>query len=231
MQKERGNEPCPLARTFLLLNIHLRYLQALKHADLFSDFHGFILTGWQRYDHFASLCELLPVSIASLAINIKLIRNFVLTDVDAEVILRSLKCPADTTINELIAGEAKCHFPGYKVRDSIWDFMIIKHHYDNASWIHNRESAYLQRSQMYLNASNPFYVDAVGNSYRKYLERLDKIMDRLRTSMNDIFFKDVFVEFMTDYVNPFYDDLKARLASVDTIDRRKTYRARPWFQK
>ncbi|KAL6741991.1 hypothetical protein Aduo_015192 [Ancylostoma duodenale] len=109
--------------------------------------------------------------------------------------------------------------------------MIIKHHYDNASWIHNRESAYLQRSQMHLNASNPFYVDAIGNSYRKYLERLDKITDRLRTSMDDIFFKDVFVEFMTDYVNPFYDDLKARLASINAIDRRKTYQARPWFRK
>ncbi|EYC13050.1 hypothetical protein Y032_0045g1239 [Ancylostoma ceylanicum] len=96
--------------------------------------------------------------------------------------------------------------------------MVVKHHYDNASWIHNRESAYLQPSQMHLNASNPFYVDAIGNSYRKYLDRLDKIVDRLRTSMNDIFFKDVFVEFMTDYVNPFYDDLKSRAGTRDGCD-------------
>ena len=31
------------------------------------NFDGIIITGWSRYDHFLSLCELLPYSIPSLA--------------------------------------------------------------------------------------------------------------------------------------------------------------------
>nr|CDJ96743.1 CBN-HEX-2 protein [Haemonchus contortus] len=207
------------------------YLQAEQYDELFSDFHGFILTGWQRYDHFASLCELMPVSMASLAINLKIVRNYAVTDSDGEQILRILKCPSETTIGQVIFGEDKCHFAGYKVRDSIRDFMMVKQQYENASWVHNREAAYLQRSQIRLNASNPFYVDAIGRSYQKSITRLDKIMDQLKSSMNDIFFKDVFVEFSTDYILPFYDELKQRLNSVAAIDAQRTYRARPWFRR
>ncbi|KHJ87873.1 hypothetical protein OESDEN_12341 [Oesophagostomum dentatum] len=71
---------------------------------------------------------------------------------------------------------------------------------------------------MKLNASNPFYTDGMGNAYKKI-------------SMNDLFYKDVFSEFMLDYVNPLYDDLKTRLNSVKAIKGRNVYKARPWLRK
>jgi hypothetical protein len=34
------------------------------------NFDGIMITGWSRYDHFLSLCELLPYSIPSMAFSL-----------------------------------------------------------------------------------------------------------------------------------------------------------------
>ncbi|XP_028912795.1 hexosaminidase D isoform X2 [Ornithorhynchus anatinus] len=57
---------------------HLRnHVQWLKVADRgpVGMLQGIALTGWQRYDHFAVLCELLPVGIPSLAVCLQTLQH------------------------------------------------------------------------------------------------------------------------------------------------------------
>ncbi|XP_049668644.1 hexosaminidase D isoform X1 [Accipiter gentilis] len=56
------------------LKNHLQWLEVASSspADVLE---GIALTGWQRYDHFSVLCELLPVAIPSLAVCLQALKN------------------------------------------------------------------------------------------------------------------------------------------------------------
>ncbi|XP_064890682.1 hexosaminidase D isoform X5 [Columba livia] len=65
-------------QSLTLIGHHLKnHLQWLKVAsDSPADvLEGIALTGWQRYDHFSVLCELLPVAVPSLAVCLQALEN------------------------------------------------------------------------------------------------------------------------------------------------------------
>lgn len=111
--------------------------------DLFS---GIFLTGWSRYDHFAVLSELLPISIPSLILNLILVNyNFNETDANNTInvatsdpfVFRTwfqiLHCPTDfpaedmkVVSNQFHRMISSCSFPGSNLYSSISEYFVLK---------------------------------------------------------------------------------------------------------
>lgn len=79
---------------------------------------GYILTGWSRFDHFASLCELLPVATPSLVINLLLVTSVSSEHWDIRSLYNDiLRCRSTNTLKDIIdlKNVEICSFPGQEL--------------------------------------------------------------------------------------------------------------------
>ena len=60
----------PNVRRHLDNNLNWLDVMAAESPKFSGGFRGLVLTGWQRFDHFAVVCELLPSAMPSIAVNL-----------------------------------------------------------------------------------------------------------------------------------------------------------------
>lgn len=101
------------------LENHRSWMQVVAEYSGRIKFEGIILTGWQRYDHFAVLCELLPVGIPSLAMNLHLIQGYIdSTLVPPQAVAALLQCENPYALLGPALGTPKCNFAGGNVLEA-----------------------------------------------------------------------------------------------------------------
>lgn len=98
------------------LKNHHSWLRALEDHGQSWPLRGIALTGWQRYDHFATLCELFPASIPSLAANLVYLQRGRLDTPELHSIKALLGCNRPIPVfGHTDAHFLFCRFPGAKV--------------------------------------------------------------------------------------------------------------------
>ena len=82
----------PDVQRHLQNNLNWLALMAEEQPKLRGGFRGIALTGWQRYDHFAVLCELLPAAIPSLAVSLISTSNGFFNETLGKPLFKALGC-------------------------------------------------------------------------------------------------------------------------------------------
>lgn len=112
----------PNAKRHLENNIRWLEIMAQQSSIFKNGFQGIVLTGWQRYDHFAVLCELLPASLPSLALSLITVSNGYFSHNLKEKLLSVLTCPQPSSRHAAVINLeidpylwdklGRCMFPG-----------------------------------------------------------------------------------------------------------------------
>ncbi|XP_069916185.1 hexosaminidase D isoform X4 [Oryctolagus cuniculus] len=138
------------------LHNHTQWLQVAGSAPT-DALRGIVLTGWQRYDHFSVLCELLPVGIPSLAACLQLLLHGGFTeDVKTKVEnLLGLSSLEMTDSTRYVTG----WFSPYHRRHKLIHPVMIQHIQPEARSLLGRWSALVQELEAALQRT--FQPDAV----------------------------------------------------------------------
>ncbi|KAL5019127.1 hypothetical protein ScPMuIL_004849 [Solemya velum] len=194
---------------------HLTWLSVMNREKLkFQCIRGMAITGWQRYDHYAVLCELLPQALPCLAICLNIINKGIFTaDIHRDVSTQ-LRFLSVIPLNPFQGREVPpCEFPGSDVYCGMLEFVQLEvsfeefmHSESRVTWMNQYN---IQRNFISLLHIEPMIVQATG-----LLENLTQLKSRLQKSLSHIYFADTVEEWLYVHLNPKIKRLSEIIESV-----------------
>ncbi|NXO16085.1 HEXDC Hexosaminidase, partial [Oriolus oriolus] len=191
------------------LKNHLSWLKVMQAVPRLAPLRlqGVVLTGWQRYDHYSVLCELLPVSIPSLAICLQTLVNGGFTEEAKRKVLDVLSL--ESMQLEQSSCEGRGEFPGVEIYHMVEQVnghlkeSILKA-LEEESAIKGWFSPYHRKRQF----GNPRNMESFGSKVLKLHEDWESFVRDLRAQLERIYFPDTVEEWMEENVNPYLDQLR-----------------------
>lgn len=230
----------PPARQRLDNHIHWLYTMQMEGPQFKNGIQGIALTGWQRYDHFAVLCELLPTSMPSLALCLSTVsRGYFETDPLKNTMLSSLTCASRNT-NSIkshpwihlnsdpdLLGLSNCLFPGSVVfRYAIRLRSAVN---DTIRYIHDLKynRGWLTEYNIRHNFSSPLRLDDVSDEVQRYIGLLQTLQHNAYESMEEVFDKWTIKEFVEQHIDPLMRQLLQIYKDIERLRTVKHWPRRP----
>ncbi|CAF1453758.1 unnamed protein product, partial [Didymodactylos carnosus] len=203
---------------------------------MWQNFDGMIVTGWSRYDHFLSLCELLPYSIPSLAYSITAwIDPFKNASYDIQsnqelqqYVDKSLGCNTHvhTQIQEYSDQRSpQCTFPGADIYEAIISLQNIWKQVEQSEQFADKFVTDLHLKFKFIHVKRS---EESLEQLKPCLQILDAFLQRFQTAMDKIFPPQVAIEWLETYFMQRYKKIKNRVEFIEkAIEEQKTWKPRP----
>ncbi|XP_010948924.1 hexosaminidase D [Camelus ferus] len=207
------------------LQNHMQWLQVAGGAPAGS-LRGIVLTGWQRYDHFSVLCELLPVGIPSLAVCLQALLHGGFAENVKTRVEKLLGIPSLEMTD--FASEGAGSFPGSDIlalvtqvslhlRDSV-DALLERDRYVTG-WF----SPYHRRRKLI----HPVVIQHIQPQALSLLTRWSALREELEAALQRVFYPDTVEEWLEENMQPSLRRLQTLLEDLGEAASPGGTQARP----
>jgi len=210
---------------------HQRWLEIIQKYSNQITFKGVMLTGWQRYDHFSVLCELLPVALPSLAINLAVMQASDLNGFPMELpvhVAEALQCDGIVALSipEPQYSWTKCNFHGVSVYAAILRLYTLTQEVTKMEQ-DNTYKGWLKSYNIKYSFASPSYVERAFTDLDRHKMEIMYVEKEMRTAMEDIYDDYTIQEWLDTYIAPLNEKLNQMLEAKQKLLEKNTWPKRP----
>ncbi|XP_053993531.1 hexosaminidase D-like [Hylaeus volcanicus] len=210
---------------------HQRWLEIINRYSSQITFKGAILTGWQRYDHFSVLCELLPSAIPSLAVNLAILQAPDLNGFPGDAspsVLQALQCEGKIALSipEPQYGWTKCNYHGVAIYAALLRLVSLTQEVTKMEQ-DNTFKGWLKPYNLKYSFSSPSHVERAVVELDRYKMELMYIEKDMRSAMEEIYDNYTIQEWLETYIAPLNEKFTQLWEAKEKILEKMVWPRRP----
>lgn len=212
-----------------------------QHKNFRGSFRGIAITGWQRYDHLATLCEVLPAGLPSLVVDLltvsagrydganvfKKFDQIMGCQTRGRFFSSSSAVPDFDVDPYLWSHSSTCSFPGAAV------FRLTQHTADVVKRVNDYiydvtvHKAWMTEYSVRHNLSNPFRVDEALSEHTGIYYSLTSLVREAEEALREVFDKFTTAEWIEQNIYPYLLKMEKVMKDGIALKKARTWPRRP----